>query len=319
MGELLIDFVPAGNTFPDNMRFQGNPGGAPANVLACLTKLGGSGAFIGMVGNDQFGHYLKNTLEENHIDTTGLAMTDEVSTTLAFVHLNERGDRSFSFYRNPGADIMLRPEQVKLELIENAKIFHFGSLSLTNQPARNATKVALEHAKAKGKIISFDPNWRPALWESEELAREQMRYGVRNADIVKLSDDELPLISGTSDLEEGTRIIKHWGAKAVLVTLGPAGCFFRVNGGVGRMDTYDTDIVDTTGSGDAFTGAFLYGVSRCGLLDNLNAQTVYEIIDRANAAGALCATKKGAIPAMPSKEEIERCQRSVSKLKIAAI
>jgi len=287
-------------------------------VLACLSKLGGTGAFIGMVGDDQFGIFLKNTLEASHINVTGIVTTDEVATTLAFVHLNEKGDRSFSFYRNPGADIMLRPEQVKFDLIDRSKIFHFGSLSFTSEPSRSATKAALKYAREKGKIISFDPNWRSALWKDEETAREQMTFGIKNADIVKLSDMELEFITGTKDKEEGTQAIRNMGVKVVLVTLGPAGCYYRFGDSVGRLDTYDTNVVDTTGSGDAFTGAFLYEVSRQGTLNDKSTQTIYEMIDKANAAGALCATKKGAIPAMPSAEEIEYCRRCVPKLRLTA-
>lgn len=315
LGELLIDFTPAGLSQSGNVLFERNPGGAPANVLTAITKLGGTAAFIGKVGNDQFGRHLENVLLENRIDTKGLRFSDEVNTTLAFVHLSETGDRSFSFYRKPGADLMLEDCELDFGIIKDAKIFHFGSLSLTDEPARSATIKAVEYAKQNGKIISFDPNWRPQLWKNDESAKSGMWLGLQYADILKLSETELEFLTGFSDLDAGGKVLFDRGIKFIVVTLGAKGCYYRYKNDTGHLLTYDTRVVDTTGSGDAFLGGLLHHISRleCGL-EEITMQQLESIIDFSNAVGALCATKKGAIPAMPTLEEIEYCMRNVPKL-----
>jgi fructokinase len=315
LGELLIDFTPAGVSAAGNVLFERNPGGAPANVLAAVSKLGGKGAFIGKVGDDQFGSFLRATLEERGIETHGLKVSQKANTTLAFVHLDANGDRSFSFYRKPGADTMLETEDLELELIDRTAIYHFGSLSMTDEPARSATYKAVEYARLKGRIISYDPNWRPLLWKDDATAHESMLSGFKYADIVKLSGEEMEFLLGTADMEKGSRALLDMGVKLAIVTLGPRGCYFRCAAGSGYMKTYNTKVVDTTGAGDAFLGGVLYRISRCGEpIGELKLETIRDILDFANAVGSMCAAKKGAIPAMPSLEEVEACRRETPKL-----
>ena len=315
IGELLIDFTPASRSPAGNVLFEQNPGGAPANLLAALVKLGGEGAFIGKVGDDQFGRFLQRTLREVGIQTGGLRFTKEAETTLAFVHLDERGDRSFSFYRRPGADTLLTAEEIDYTLIDRSRVFHFGSLSLTDEPARTATLKAAVYARGKGKIISYDPNYRPPLWKSEAAAREGMALGLGLADIIKLSEVELEFLTGESDAAAGCRMLRARGGRLILVTLGPRGCFYGCERGEGHLPTYDTKIVDTTGAGDAFLGGFLYQMLKLDLhLDNLDLGLLEDAVDFANAVGALCVGKKGGIPAMPTLDEAEGCRRSTPKL-----
>ena len=307
LGELLIDFTPAGKSAAGHSLFEQNPGGAPANVLVALSRLGGTGGFIGKVGNDQFGGALKQVLDENGVETKGLVFENEANTTLAFVHLDETGDRSFSFYRKPGADIMLRPEEINYDLIDMAKIFHFGSLSLTDEPSRTATISAVEYGKSKGKIISYDPNWRPPLWRSNDAAKEGMLRGLQYADIVKLSEEELYFLTGSSDLDSGTVGLLASGISLVVVTLGAKGCYYRYGGGFGCLPGYRVDAVDTTGAGDGFVGALLYHISRleCSV-SQVPREQLEGMLNFSNAVGALVTTKAGAIPAMPTLAEVQR-------------
>jgi fructokinase len=317
LGELLIDFTPAGISNAGNELFEKNPGGAPANVLAAVSKLGKSTAFLGMVGEDQFGIFLKEVLKKNGINVTGMKFSKEINTTLAFVHLDEKGDRSFSFYRKPGADMMLTKDDIDYDVIKNSKIFHFGSISMTDEPSRSATLAAVEFAKANGLIISYDPNFRPPLWKSAGDAVENMKVGLKYADILKISEEELELITGIKDMDKGAAMLYDMGVKVVLVTLGPRGCFYRYKGGTGRLDTYDTKVVDTTGAGDSFLGGVLYRLSEKRLEDicQLPKDEFEDIIDFSNAIGSLTATKKGAIPAMPTLEEVNMCRKQVPKLR----
>ena len=316
LGELLVDFTPMGYSVAGNEIFEANPGGAPANVLAALSNLGGKGAFIGKVGNDCFGYFLKKVLEDNHIDVSGLKFSNDANTTLAFVHLDSKGDRSFSFYRKPGADTTLKVEDLDFRIIDDAKIFHFGSISMTDEPARTATLTAVEHARKKGKIISYDPNWRPPLWQSDDLAREWMSAGLKYADILKLSEIELEFLTCEKYIEKGSDMLFNMGIKLVAVTLGPKGCFYKCTAGSGFVNTFDTKVIDTTGAGDAFLGALLYRTSRLETgLEAVNKKQIEDIIEFSNAAGALCTTKRGAIPAMPHMHDIESCIRNIPKLK----
>ncbi|SDI16749.1 fructokinase [Planococcus glaciei] len=305
LGELLIDFTPAGKSANGNALFESNPGGAPANVLATLAKFHATTAFIGKVGKDQFGSFLGETLRKNGIDTQGLIYSKDVNTTLAFVHLKEDGDRSFQFYRSPGADIMLQEQEVDVELVQQAKIFHFGSLSMTHEPAKTATLKALQAAKAKGVLISYDPNLRPALWESLSQAKETILEGMQYADVLKLSDEELEFTTGIHDLEEGTRfLLEKFKIKIVLVTLGAKGCFYRFGKGTGHIAGFQVDTIDTTGAGDLFFGAFLHQfLQKDASWEAIQAEELETMILFANAVAALGTTKKGAIPAIPSLDE----------------
>ena len=306
LGELLIDFTPAGRSKNGNQLFECNPGGAPANVLACLAMLGKKTRFIGKVGDDQFGHFLRDVLTEKGICTKGLVLDAEANTTLAFVHLREDGDRSFSFYRKPGADTRLQPEEID-EALFDAPIFHFGSLSLTHEPARSATLEALRLAQEKRMLVSYDPNLRPPLWPSLEEAKRQMLAVMDQADIVKISHEELEFLIGSSDLEAASAELYHdYGLKLLLVTLGKDGCYYRLGDFSGHVPGFTVYAVDTTGAGDAFLGGMLYEVLR--RRKDLDAWTATELADSvrfANAIGALVTTRKGGIPAMPSLQEVE--------------
>lgn len=308
LGEILIDFTPSGVNEQGIALFARNPGGAPANVLAMNNRLGGTSAFIGKVGADGFGRYLRQTLTECGIDDSGLIEDTSIPTTLAFVQLNEQGDRSFSFYRKPGADLMLTESEIRRDLIDQCEIFHFGSVSLTGEPCRSACLEAAAYAKQLGKRISFDPNYRPLLWDSEEEAREQIMRGIALADILKVSEEEMLLITGTDDLEKGSRILLEMGPSLVLVTMGEKGAFYRNRIHAQLIPTYPVKAVDTTGAGDAFVGAMLWCLKDLSA-EELSQGDLSRMVDFANAAGSLTTTKGGAIPALPSMEEIHSCRQ----------
>lgn len=316
VGELLIDFAPGGVTPEGTVLFERNPGGAPGNVLAILAKLGKKTSFISKVGNDQFGHYLIDVIESIGVDKKGMIITDEANTTLAFVHLDSNGDRSFSFYRKPGADMLLSEKDIDVDMIKNTKIFHFGTVSMTNEPSRSATMFAVKTAKENGVFISYDPNLRPPLWNNLDEAKEMIKWGLQYADVLKVSNEELEFITGISDLEAGSKfIMDNYGIKLMLITLGPKGCFYRLGEHTGILNTYDVVTVDTTGAGDAFLGAFLYQIIEKKLdIDSLSKQDIEKMIDFSNAAGSLATIRKGAIPAMPTIAAIEECMKNVKKL-----
>ncbi|NRS48702.1 carbohydrate kinase [Brevibacillus sp. HB2.2] len=307
-GELLIDFTPVQQKEkPGSIAFEQNPGGAPANVLAALSRFGKRTSFIGAVGNDVFGRFLQQTLIRLNIGTEGLVLTEEAPTTLAFVHLDETGDRSFHFYRNPGADILLREQDVNESLIAQAAIFHFGTLSLTHEPARSATWKAVEYAKQHQRLLSFDPNIRASLWEDLEEAKALALKGMAQADIVKLSEEELAFLVGSEDVVEATAwMLGQYDLQAVFVTLGEKGCFYRTRNHFGTVGGFQVTAIDTTGAGDAFVGALLYQLLEVGesMLDILQA-TLEDMVRFANAAGALTTTRSGAIPAMPTLSEVK--------------
>ncbi len=316
LGELLIDFTPLGLSENGNTIYERNPGGAPANVLAALTRLGARTSFIGKVGYDQFGSFLREYLVENHIDVTGLKTCDTVNTTLAFVHLNRSGDRSFSFYRNPGADMMLDKNDIPASVIAGSKIFHFGSISLTDEPSRGATIKALNIARDHDLIISYDPNLRPPLWRSLADAERGIRIGLEYADVLKISEEELEFITKESSLEKGTKILDNMGIGLIFVTLGPKGTFYRHHGDTGKLNTYAVDVVDTTGAGDAFLGGILYKLKDRSRKDlqSLKKDEIENMVDFANAMGALTTLKKGAIPAIPDMQDIINCMKNTPKL-----
>lgn len=315
LGELLIDLTPAGFSKNGNVLFERNPGGAPANVLAALSKLGGKGSFIGKVGNDRFGHFLRNIMAGLGIGVEQLKYSDEVNTTLAVVHLDENGDRSFSFYRNPGADMLLNKNEIDFSILKKTKIFQFGSASLTDEPVRSAVSEAIEYAKRNNRIIAYDPNWRPSLWKDKKEAKDIISEKLKYTDILKISEEELEFLTGKSDLKDGSKNLIDMGIRLVVVTLGPKGCFFRCEAGMVHMDTYDVKVVDTTGAGDAFLGALLFYLCSENIdLDNISREQLEHMMDFSNAVGALCASRMGAIPAMPSMVEVKECMRTVPKL-----
>ena len=309
LGEILIDFTPAGESPQGNILFERNPGGAPANLLATIAKFGGRSAFIGKVGDDLFGRYLISVLDDANIDSRGVRLSASARTTLAFVALDSSGDRSFSFYRNPGADTELSADELDLSIITASRIFHFGSLSLTDEPSRSATFAALDHAKREGKTISYDPNLRPLLWKSTDDAKEKILSAIGYTDILKISEEEMAFLTGETDLKLGTdAIISRYGTPLILVTLGADGCFYRTKNFSGSTPAFTgLSIIDTTGAGDSFLGAFLYGMISRGIYDPraLTADNLSAITEFSCAAAGLCATKKGAIPAIPSLSEVE--------------
>ena len=305
LGELLIDFIQNGKSEQGNPLFEANPGGAPCNVLAMLSKLGHKTAFIGKVGKDSFGKQLKDTLEEVGIDATYLTMDDEVPTTLALVHTLADGDRDFSFYRNPGADMMLTEEDIPEEVIQNSKIFHFGTLSMTHESVRNATKKALDIAKKTGCIISFDPNLRPPLWDSLDAAKEQVLYGLQYCDILKISDNEIQWLTGEEDYTDGVNwILERFHIPLILVSMGKEGSRSYYKGNTVEVAPFlQKNTIETTGAGDTFGGCVLHYILEHGL-ENLTEENLVEMLRFANAAAALITTRKGALRVMPSVEEI---------------
>ena len=306
MGELLVDFTMNGQSEQGNNLFEACPGGAPCNVLAMLNKLGKKTAFLGKVGNDQFGTLLRNTLDDAGIETTHLLTDENVNTTLAFVHTFPDGDREFSFYRNPGADMMLNENDVDPAFIGQTRLFHFGTLSMTHDGVRAATKKAVTAAKESGALISFDPNLRPPLWSSLELAKEQMEYGCSQCDVLKISDNEIQFLSGKEDYDEGIRFLQEtYQIPLILLTMGKDGSRayykdMRVERGGVPCKT-----IETTGAGDTFCGSALNYVLEHDFND-LTEEQLGEMLTFANAAAAIVTTKKGAIRAMPEKEEVLR-------------
>ena len=316
LGETLIDFTPSGTNEQGMTLFARNPGGAPANVLAMNAILGGKTAFIGMVGQDAFGDFLESTMQKAGIDVSGLVRSKDAPTTLAFVQLDEKGDRSFSFYRKPGADVCLAPEDVDVDLLTGCRVFHFGAVSLTDEPARSATLFAAKEAKKAGALISFDPNYRPPLWESEGAARQAMTEALPLADILKVSDEEAALLTGTTAIEQAGRALLDAGAALVLITGGEKGAFFMTDNVMGAAPAFAVNAVDTTGSGDAFVGALLYrlrGLDR-EAIGALSREELTDAVTFASAAGGLTAEKKGAIPAMPGGAAIEECIKNTARL-----
>lgn len=304
MGELLIDFTMNGESEQGNNMFEACPGGAPCNVLAMLNKLGKKTAFLGKVGKDQFGVLLKNTLDEAGIDTSNLKMDADVNTTLAFVHTFPDGDREFSFYRNPGADMKLTADEIDAEFLKKAKLFHFGTLSMTHDGVREATKKALDIAKENGLLISFDPNLRPPLWSSLELAKEQMEYGFQFCDILKISDNEIQFVSGKEDYDEGIQYLQEkYHIPLILLTLGKDGSRAYYKDMRVERSGFKMDTIETTGAGDTFCGSSLNYVLEHGMED-LTEEQLGEMMTFANAAAALITTRKGAIRSMPEKEDV---------------
>ena len=305
LGELLIDFIQNGETSQGNPLFEANPGGAPCNVLAMLAGLGRKTEFIGKVGRDMFGRQLKEALEDVGIGTCGLREDGKVPTTLALVHKLDNGDRDFSFYRSPGADMMLTPEEVDGDRIGRAEIFHFGSLSMTDEPARTATKKALWAAEKAGVLRSFDPNLRPPLWKSLDEAKEQICYGLAHCDVLKISDNEIQFVSGKEDYDEGIRYLQEkYQIPLIFLTMGKEGSRAYYKNLRVEQPGFTVKAIETTGAGDTFCGCSINGVLKYGL-DNLDEEKLKEILTYANAGAALITMKKGAIRSMPEPQNIK--------------
>ncbi|MCC2816906.1 carbohydrate kinase [Lachnoclostridium pacaense] len=306
LGELLIDFTENGISQQGNVLLEANPGGAPCNVLAMLAKLGKKSAFIGKVGQDRFGSLLKEAIESVGIHAEGLIMDKEVHTTLAFVHTYPDGDRDFSFYRNPGADMMLKREEVPCDIIMNSRIFHFGSLSFTHAGVREASMYAIQCAKEAGALVSFDPNLREPLWNDLKDAKEAIGYGMACCDILKISDNELIFMTGETDYDKGAFILQEkYKIPLVCVTLGKEGsrAYYKGMKIIGKPFVQENTI-ETTGAGDTFTGCMLDMVLEKGL-DCLTEGDIRRMLLFANAGASLVTTKRGALKVMPDREEIE--------------
>lgn len=306
LGEMLIDFIEHGKSEQGNPLFEANPGGAPCNVLAMLNKAGRKTAFIGKVGQDLFGNKLKATLDEVGIDTSNLIIDEDARTTLAFVETFPDGDRDFSFYRNPGADMMLRKEDLHEDLIRDAKIFHYGTLSMTHDGVREATKKAIDIAKESGAILSFDPNLRPPLWKTLDDAKEQVAYGLSKCDVLKISDNEIQWFTGEEDFDAGiAKLREQYNIPLIMLSLGRDGSrAYYKDLRVEVKPFLQDSTIETTGAGDTFGGCCLHHVLKYGL-DNLDEEKLTEMLTFANAAASIVTTRKGALRVMPEVEEVE--------------
>lgn len=307
LGEILIDFTPCGKSEAGQRIFEQNPGGAPANVLAALSKFGRKTAFIGKVGKDMHGSYLREVLVESGISVEGLLEDESAFTTLAFVGLTDNGERSFSFARKPGADTCLKEEEIEAKLIEESKIFHIGSLSLTAEPVRGATIKALEIAKEAGCIISYDPNYRAPLWDSREDAVREMRSVLSYINVMKLSDEETELLTDRKEPELAAKHLLDQGVSIVAVTLGEKGALIATKEGYAYVPAYEAAVVDTTGAGDSFWGGFLHKLLESEKsIEEITLEEAIEFTRFGNGVASLCVEKRGAIPAMPTLEEVKR-------------
>jgi fructokinase len=305
LGELLIDFVSteSGVSLIEAPAFQKAAGGAPANVAVGLSRLGIRSGFIGKVGEDDFGYFLARTLEQNGVEISGLRYSGHARTMLAFVSVAADGERDFMFYRHPSADMLLRPEELDYDHIGSARILHHGSISLISEPSRSATVAAIRVASEQGLWISYDPNLRPALWPSLPAAREGLLQAWTTAHVIKASLEELAFLSGEEEWTQAASKLWHDRLHLLVITAGPRGCYYATPTARGHVPTYEVDVVDTTGAGDGFVAGLL-----AGLLENEraweNREDLEEVLRLANAAGALTTTRRGAIPALPSRAEV---------------
>ena len=306
MGELLIDFTCVSTDGEGYPTMAAHPGGAPANFLAALAKFGTSAALLGKVGNDAFGKLLVGTLNQAGIGTSGIIMADDVFTTLAFVTLDETGNREFSFSRKPGADTCLSYDELNMELIDNAKVFHFGTLSLTDEPARTTTYKAVAYAKNAGKLITYDPNLRKPLWKDLEEAKKQLIWGMTMADVVKISDEEVEFLWGLGVEEGADYILKNFGVKLVFVTCGADGCYFKNAVASGKVPSLSNiKVVDTTGAGDIFGGSAVYKLLQTGKApETLNEEELREVVTFACTSAGLSTTKPGGISSVHEYQQV---------------
>ena len=306
LGELLIDFTCVSTDAEGYPTMAAHPGGAPANFLAALSKFGAKTALLGKVGTDAFGKMLKNTLDQADISTKGLISADDFFTTLAFVTLDETGNREFSFSRKPGADTQIRFEDLDLSLIDEAKVFHFGTLSLTDEPARTATQKAVAYAKSQGKLITYDPNLRKPLWKDLDTAREQLIWGLQQADVVKISDEEVEFLFSLGVQEGAGYILEHFGVKLVFVTCGPDGCYFKNAAASGHVPGLSgIQVKDTTGAGDIFGGSVLWKLLQLEKApETLNAQELTDAVRFACSSAGLSTTRSGGISSVPEYSQV---------------
>ena len=304
IGEVLIDLTQTGRDERGIPQFAANPGGAPANLAVAAAKLGAQTTFIGKVGEDAFGRYLTEVLQENNVDTRYMVTDADHPTTMAVVSVDASGERDFSFYRSANADVMLCKEDIPEEALKAAKIVHFGSVSLTADPARTATLDAAARAKKLGATITYDPNYRANLWHSQEEAIAQMKAPLPLVDILKVSDEELPLLTGTADCESGTAQLAQNGIRLIFVTLGANGVFYRMGDKIGHVAGVPCKVGDTNGAGDTFFGAALSKLCKEDL-NTLTADKLESILAFANKAASITTSRRGAIPAMPTLTEVE--------------
>lgn len=306
LGELLIDFATQSTDSDGYPTMAAHPGGAPANFLAALTKFGAKTALMGKVGTDTFGKLLLSTLQKAGIDTRGMIETDDVFTTLAFVTFDDHGDRKFAFARKPGADTCIRFEELDLSLIDEAKVFHFGTLSLTDEPARSATYQAVAYAKSKGKLITFDPNLRKPLWKDPDTCKEQMLWGIRQADVMKISDEEVDFLFGMGVEEGAAHILKEFGVKLVFVTCGPDGCYFSNGTATGKVPSLaGIQVKDTTGAGDIFGGSAVWKLLQLGKAPQmLTEEELRDVVRFACTSAGLSTTRSGGISSVPEYAEV---------------
>lgn len=304
IGEVLIDLTQKGVDENGVAQYAANPGGAPANLAVAAARLGAKTAFVGKVGRDAFGNSLRAVLEKNNVDTQGLLEDAKEHTTLAVVSVDETGERSFSFYRNPSADVNLRAEELPEKLLKDTRVLHFGSVSLTAEPARSATLYAARIARENGCLVSYDPNYRASLWNSQEEAVREMKNALPLCDILKISDEELPLLTGTTDPAEGSGMLAKLGIRLIFITLGANGAFFRLGAQTGSVPGIKVKVGDTNGAGDTFFGAALSKLVKEDL-NTLTLPRLTQIAAFANKAASITTSRHGAIPAMPRLEEVE--------------
>lgn len=304
-GEILIDLTQSGTTAQGIPRFDANPGGAPANLAVAASRLGAKTAFIGKVGADSFGAFLRNCLTESNVDVSGLVTDPVQHTTLAVVSIDATGERRFSFYRDPGADVNLSVGDISPQQLKNTRILHFGSVSLTAEPARSATLHAAKAARMAGALISYDPNYRANLWPDQAAAVARMLEPLDLVDILKVSDEELALLTGTGNLEDGSAILAGNDIPLIFVTCGPNGAFYRFHGKTGHVDGVPCKVGDTNGAGDTFFGAALARLVKYGNLADITVAELEHVIAFANKAASLTTSRHGAIPAMPTLEEVK--------------
>ena len=306
-GEILIDFTSQEANEEGQMMYARNPGGAPANVAVAASRLGAHTAFIGKAGEDMHGEFLRSVLKKENVDTKGMLLDKNYFTTLAFVEVNGAGERTFSFARKPGADTKIQKEEIDVDILDQTNIFHIGSLSLTDQPARDTTFYAVKRAKNKGSIISYDPNYRASLWENEETAKKHMRSLIPYVDIIKISDEETGLLTDHENVMEAAETLYRQGVKVAAVTLGGNGAYiYNKEGGCVVPGFTVEHVSDTNGAGDSFWGGFLYKISQSGKkIDDLTLEELTEYARFGNAVASLCVERKGAIPAMPKLSQVE--------------